>query len=266
MGFAAPSFDLTGRVAVVTGGNRGIGRSIALGLASAGASVAILARDANRNAAVEEELEAFGQRAFADTLDLTDRSTLGPAMEHVEAALGPVDILVNNAGTADISGGILSQDEEAWDAALAIHLTATMLLSRVAASSMKERRGGKIVNLASMYAIFGAGSLPSYGAAKGGVVQLTKAMAVELAPFGIQVNAIAPGWIATEMTAVVRDDAAWSDMHAMLMARTPAGRWGDADECAGAAIFLASDAARFVTGVMLPVDGGYSIAAPSCSH
>jgi 2-dehydro-3-deoxy-D-gluconate 5-dehydrogenase len=257
--FEAPSFDLTGRVAVVTGGNRGIGRSIALGLASAGASVAILARDGDRNAAVEEEIEELSRRAYADTLDVTDRAALGPALEHVEAALGPIDILVNNAGTVDIAGGILSQSEERWDAALAIHLTATMLLSKIAASSMKERGRGKIVNLASMYSIFGAGALPSYGAAKGGIVQLTRAMAVDLAPFGIQVNAIAPGWITTEMTAVVRRDDAWSDMHATLMACTPAGRWGNPDDCAGAAVFLASDAARFVTGVMLPVDGGYSV-------
>ena len=259
-GFQVPSFDLSGNVAAVTGGNRGIGRSIALGLAAAGASVAILSRNEQRNAAVVAEIEQLGQRAHAVLLDVTDRPALKPAIDEVEARLGRIDILVNNAGTADISGGILNQTEEGWDAAIAVHLTSTMLLSKFAAASMKARGRGKIINLGSMYSFFGASALPSYGAAKGGIIQLTKAMAVELAPFGIQVNAIAPGWIATELTAMARDDPAWADFNAMLLARTPMGRWGEADECAGAAVFLASKAADFVTGITLPVDGGYSIA------
>ncbi|MEE4350115.1 MAG: SDR family oxidoreductase [Pacificimonas sp.] len=259
MSAAPPSFDLVGQVAVVTGGNRGIGRAIALGLAHAGASVAILARDGDRNAVVESEIEAIGVPAYADTLDVTDRASLAPAMKHVERALGPVDILVNNAGNTDISGGVLGQSEEGWDNAIATHLDAAMLLSKIAATSMQARGRGKIINLASMYAIFGAAALPSYAAVKGAIVQLTKSMAIELAPHGIQVNAIAPGWIATEMTQVARDDPGWADFQALLLARTPAGRWGEPGECAGAAVFLASDAARFVTGVTLPVDGGYSV-------
>ena len=258
--FQAPSFDLSGKVAAVTGGTRGIGRSIALGLAAAGASVAILSRDEERNRAVLDELERFGRKAHAVRLDVTDRASLQSALGEVQKALGSIDILVNNAGTADISGGVLNQTEEGWDAAIAVHLTATMLLSKIAATAMKERGRGKIINMASMYSFFGAAALPSYGAAKGGIVQLTKAMAVELAPHGIQVNAIAPGWIATEMTAVARDDPAWADFNRTLLARTPMGRWGEADECAGAAVFLARDAADFVTGITLPVDGGYSIA------
>lgn len=257
--FRAPSFDLSGKVAVVTGGNRGIGRSIALGLAAAGASTAVLSRDAAKNAQVCKEIEALGRKAYAGALDVTDRTALAPAMTAVEAALGPIDILVNNAGTADISGGVLNQSEAGWDAAVAVHLDATMLLSKIAATSMKVRGAGKIINLGSMYSIFGAGALPSYGAVKGAIIQLTKAMAVELAPHGIQVNAIAPGWIATEMTAIARDDPAWADFNNLLMVRTPAGRWGEPDECAGAAVFLASQAADFVTGITLPVDGGYSV-------
>ena len=252
-------FSLDGRVAAVTGGNRGIGRAIALGLARAGAAVAVLARDQARNDAVVAEIEALGGRALAVTLDVTDRGALAPAVEAVERGLGPIDILVNNAGVADISGGILAQSEEGWDRTMRTHLDATFLLSKAVAASMATRKRGKIINLASMYSTFGAGALPAYGAAKGAIASLTRAMAVELAPHNIQVNAIAPGWIATEMTALARDDPAWAGFNAMLMARTPAGRWGEAKECAGAAVFLASGAADFITGVSLPVDGGYSV-------
>jgi 2-deoxy-D-gluconate 3-dehydrogenase len=257
--FTAPSFDLSGKVAVVTGGNRGIGRSIALGFASAGASVAVLARDAARNAAVAGEIAALGRKAHAGQLDVADRAALEPALAAAEQALGPVDILVNNAGNADISGGILNQTQEGWDATFAIHLEATLWLSRLAAQSMMRRKRGKILNLASMYSTFGGGAVPAYSAAKGAIVQLTKSMAIELAPRGIQVNAIAPGWIATEMTAMAREDPAWDGFTKLMLARTPAGRWGEPDECAGAAVFLASQAADFVTGITLTVDGGYTV-------
>ncbi len=259
MTFTKPGFDLSGRVAVVTGGNRGIGRSIALGLASAGASVAILARNAEKNAVVLGELNDIGVSATSVVLDVTKRETLAAAIATVEAALGSIDILVNNAGNADISGGVLNQSEAGWDNAIATHLDATFLLSKLAAQSMLARKSGKIINLASMYSIFGGAALPSYSAAKGAIVQLTKSMAIELAAHNIQVNAIAPGWIATEMTEIARVDPDWQGFNAMLLARTPAGRWGEADECAGAAVFLASPAADFITGITLPVDGGYSI-------
>lgn len=252
-------FSLDGRVAVVTGGNRGIGRGIALGLARAGAAVAILARDEAKNAAVLAELRALGKPAMAARLDVTDRAALGPAIDAVERELGGIDVLVNNAGVATVSGGVLEETEAVWDATIATHLDATFLLSKHAARSMIRRRRGKIINLASMYSYFGGSAVPSYSAAKGAVVQLTKAMAIELAPHGIQVNAIAPGWIATEMTAVVRDSPDWAEFNRMILARTPATRWGVADDVAGAAVFLASDAAAFVTGTTLPVDGGYSV-------
>jgi 2-deoxy-D-gluconate 3-dehydrogenase len=257
---SAPSpFGLGGRVAVITGGNRGIGRSIALGMARAGAAVAVLARNEERNGEVLAELKAIGVPAMALQLDVTARETLPGAIAAVEDALGGIDILVNNAGVATVTGGILGESPEVWDTTLATHLDATFLLSKHAAASMVGRKRGKIINLASMYSYFGAGMLPSYGAAKGGIVQLTKAMAVELAPHNIQVNALAPGWIATEMTALAREHADFAEFNRMILARTPAARWGEPDELAGAAVFLASAAADFITGATLPVDGGYSI-------
>lgn len=257
-GISSP-FDLSGRVAVITGGNRGIGRSIALGLARAGAAVAVLARNEEKNNQVTAEAEALGVPAMALHLDVTARETLSDAIAAVEAALGGIDILVNNAGVATLTGGILNESPEVWDTTIATHLDATFLLSKYAAASMAKRKRGKIINLASMYSYFGAAMLPSYGAAKGGIVQLTKAMAVELAPHNVQVNAIAPGWIATEMTALARENPDFAEFNRMILARTPAARWGEADEISGAAVFLASASADFITGVTLPVDGGYSI-------
>jgi 2-deoxy-D-gluconate 3-dehydrogenase len=195
-------FDLSGRVAIVTGGNGGIGRAIALGLARAGAAVAVLARDEAKNARVLEELKAIGVPAAALRLDVTRRADLQQALLDVEHRLGSLDILVNNAGVAMISGGVLNESAESWDTTIETHLNASFLLSKLAAASMVKRRRGKIINLASMYSFFGSSVVPSYSAAKGAIVQLTKSMAIELAPHNIQVNAIAPGWVETEMTAL----------------------------------------------------------------
>lgn len=259
MSTTSSPFTLSGRVAVITGGNRGIGRSIALGMARAGAAIAVLARNEEKNGQVLAELKAIGVPAIALRLDVTERTTLADAIMEVESALGGVDILVNNAGIAIVSGGILNESEDNWDTVIETHLNACFLLSKLAATSMVQRKRGKIINLASMYSYFGAGAIPSYSAAKGAIVQLTKSMAIELAAHNIQVNAIAPGWITTEMTAIVRDNPDWADFNKLILTRTPAGRWGDADEVAGAAVFLASAAADFITGTTLPVDGGYSI-------
>jgi 2-deoxy-D-gluconate 3-dehydrogenase len=156
---------------------------------------------------------------------------------------------------------VLHESAESWDTTIETHLNASFMLSKLAAASMVKRRRGKIINLASMYSFFGAGALPSYSAAKGAIVQLTKSMAIELAAYNIQVNAIAPGWIETEMTAMAwkNPDPNWAGFNQLILDRTPAHRWGQPDETAGAAVFLASAAADFITGVTLPVDGGYSI-------
>lgn len=251
-------FDLSGEIAVVTGGNGGIGRGIALGLAQAGASVAIIGRNPQKNQSVLVELLATGARALAVQVDLTDRAALQPAWQKIEQELGPVGILVNNAGNAVLSGGVLNEKAADWDNVIATQLNAVFLLSKIAATSMVTRQRGKIINLGSMYSYFGSGFAPSYSAAKGAIIQLTKSLAIELAPHNIQVNAIAPGWIETDMTAPVRTPD-FKAMNDEIMARTPAGRWGQSEEVAGTAVYLASRASQFVTGETIRVDGGYAI-------
>src|SRR4029077_6578421 len=175
-------FDLTGRVAIVTGGNGGIGRSIALGLAEAGAAVSVFGRNDEKNQRVLSELKAVGVPALAMRVDMTDRAGLEPALNRVERELGGIGILVNNAGNVSLSGGVLNEKSEDWDNVIETQLNAVFLLSKLAASSMLSRKRGKIINIGSMYSFFGSGLIPSYSAAKGAIVQLRKSMAIELAP------------------------------------------------------------------------------------
>jgi 2-dehydro-3-deoxy-D-gluconate 5-dehydrogenase len=249
------SFDLTGRVALVTGGNGGIGRSIALGLAEAGAAVAVFGRNNEKNQQVLSQLKTIGAPSLAMRVDVTDRAGLEPALNRVESELGSVNILVNNAGIVLLSGGVLQEKTEDWDSVIETQLNAVFLLSKLAARSMVSHKFGKIINIGSMYSFFGSGLVPSYSAAKGAILQLTKSMAIELAPHNIQVNAIAPGWIETDMTAPVHS----IPLNDEILARTPAGRWGQPEEVAGTAVYLASRASDFVTGATIRVDGGYSI-------
>jgi 2-dehydro-3-deoxy-D-gluconate 5-dehydrogenase len=248
-------FDLTGRVAIVTGGNGGIGRGIALGLAQAGAAVAVFGRNDEKNRQVLSELKAIGVPAMTVKVDVTNRAALEPAMNTVESELGNVSILVNNAGNVSLSGGVLNEKPEDWDCVIETQLNSVFLLSKLAARSMVSHKRGKIINIGSMYSYFGSGLIPSYSAAKGAIVQLTKSMAIELAPHNIQVNAIAPGWIETDMTAPVHT----MPLNDEILARTPAGRWGQPEEIAGTAVYLASRASDFVTGTTIRVDGGYAI-------
>jgi 2-deoxy-D-gluconate 3-dehydrogenase len=248
-------FDLSENVAVITGGNGGIGRSIAIGFAKAGASVAIFGRNEKKNESTLAELKEIGITAMAVQIDLTNRSELEPAIKKVEHELGNISILVNNAGIAVLSGGILNETEEEWDGLMETQLNAVFLLSKLVAKSMVENKRGKIINIGSMYSFFGSSFAPSYSTAKGAVIQLTKSMAIELAPHNIQVNAIAPGWFVTDMTAAVQT----MPLNDEIILRTPAGRWGQTEELAGTAIFLASKASAFVTGETIRVDGGYAI-------
>jgi 2-dehydro-3-deoxy-D-gluconate 5-dehydrogenase len=255
----AEAFDLTGKVAVVTGGNTGIGKAIALGLAEAGASVAILARNEPRNAEVLKELQRIGRPAAALRLDLSDRQALKPTLEDAERQLGPVHILVNNAAFAVLKG-LLDHTEEDWDSVLETDLTACFLMSKYAAQAMiKHGRGGKIINVASIGGFKGTPVYPSYGVSKGGLLQLTRCLAIELAPHRIQVNSLAPGWTTTEMTTWIRTETKYAELFKEMVTRTPAGRFAEPNEMAGAAVFLASVASDFMTGADLIVDGGFFI-------
>jgi 2-dehydro-3-deoxy-D-gluconate 5-dehydrogenase len=247
-------FDLTGSVALVTGGNGGLGRSMALGFAKAGAAVAIFGRNEKKNNAVLAELQAAGSRALALRVDMTKDSERDAAFAQVEKTLGPVHVLVNNAGLG-VFKPALAETREGWIETLDINLTSMFLMSKTAALSMLKRKAGKIINIASMYSLFGSGAVPAYSASKGAVVQLTKSLAIEFAPHHIQVNAIVPGFFETDMTAPIKSMPLYQE----VIHRTPAGRWGNPDECAGAAVFLAGAASDYVTGASLVVDGGYSI-------
>jgi 2-dehydro-3-deoxy-D-gluconate 5-dehydrogenase len=247
-------FDLSGRVALVTGGNGGIGRSIALGFADAGASLAILGRNAEKNKKVLAELESRGARAIAIQSDITDASQIRPAVARVEQELGPVGILVNNAGIGLIKPSLEVPLEE-WNRVIEINLTACFLLSQAAGILMTRRKAGKIINISSIYGLFGNPVAASYSASKGALIQLTKSMAIEFAPSNVQVNVIVPGYFHTELTEQFKDTLFYTE----TIKRTPAGRWGETEELAGTAIFLASRASDYMTGATLVVDGGYSV-------
>lgn len=248
-------FDLSGKTAIVTGGNGGIGLGIGLGLASAGANLIIAGRDASKNRAALAQVESKGGNAIAITCDVTRQVDIDHCVSQARDQYGSVDILVNNAGVA--SGGVPELLEEViWDQVLDVNLKSVLRFSQACHPHMKSIGGGKIINIGSMYSIFGSPFGAPYSASKGGVVQLTKSLAVAWARDNIQVNVILPGWITTDMTAPAIDNKAFYDS---IIARTPTGRFGEPEEMAGAAVFLASHAADFVTGISLPVDGGYSI-------
>jgi 2-deoxy-D-gluconate 3-dehydrogenase len=250
------AFDLTGSVAIVTGGNGGIGRGIALGLAQAGASVVIAARNEEKTAAVVAEIEALGMRALGARCDVTKRAEIDATVSAARDAFGLPTILVNNSGIARQSRPE-TMSEAAWDEVVDTNLKACFLFAQAVFPSMREAGRGKVINIGSEYSLFGSAAVVSYSASKGGVVQLTKSLAVAWAPHNIQVNCIIPGWIITDMTARGHADPAFS---AQIVGRTPAGRWGESEDCAGPAVFLASRASDFVTGVSIPVDGGYAVA------
>src|SRR6476619_2089586 len=251
-------FDLDGKVAVVTGGNGGIGLGMARGLAEAGAGIAIVGRNEAKSAAAVAELKQAGTKAIAVTADVTNKDAVITMVERVRRELGRIDILVNNAGI-NIRKSPHALDLEEWDSVIRTNLTSAFLCSQAAYPAMKETGGGKIINIGSMMSIFGASFAPAYAASKGGIVQFTRSCAVAWDADNIQVNAVLPGWIDADLTKRARKEI--DGLHDRVLGRTPAARWGAIDDFARIAVFLASPASDFATGSAIPVDGGYSIMA-----
>ncbi|QEX25018.1 2-deoxy-D-gluconate 3-dehydrogenase [Hypericibacter adhaerens] len=248
-------FDLTGKVAIVTGGNGGIGLGMAKGLADAGATVVIAARDAAKGEGAVMALAASGARSGFVAVDVTDAASCRGLVERTVERFGRLDILINNAGI-NIRKAPESYTPEEWHRVLDINLTGAFLCSQAAHPALCRAGGGKIVNIGSMMSIFGAAFAVPYAASKGGIVQMTKALATAWAKDKIQVNAVLPGWIDTDLTRQTRRQM--PGFHERIEARTPAGRWGSPDDMAGVAVFLSAPASDFVTGAAITVDGGYA--------
>ena len=249
-------FDLTGKVAVVTGGNGGIGLGMALGMAEAGAAVVLAGRDAAKAETALAELAARGATARFIAADVTQGQACRDLVAETLAQFGRLDILVNNAGTSIRK---MPQDytEAEWHHVLDTNLTGAFLCSQAAYPAMKQAGGGKMINIGSMMSLFGAPYATPYAASKGGIVQMTRALATAWAKDHIQVNAVLPGWIDTELTRTARRQV--EGLHDRVETRTPAGRWGVPADLAGIAVFLAGKGSDFVTGAAIPVDGGFSI-------
>jgi 2-deoxy-D-gluconate 3-dehydrogenase len=245
-------FELKGKAALVTGGNGGIGLGMAQGLAAAGAKVAIAGRDKAKNAAALNSLSG----AIALEADLKDEKACRAMVDEAARRLGRLDILINNAGM-----NVRKQPQEftldEWKLVMDTNLTSAFVASQTAYPHMKKAGAGKIVNIGSMMSIFGASFTTAYAASKGGIVQMTRAMATAWARDHIQVNAVLPGWIDTALTRGAREQV--KGLHENVLRRTPAGRWGEPADLSGIAVFLCSKASDFVTGTAIPVDGGYSV-------
>ena len=249
-------FDLTGRVAVITGGNGGIGLGMARGLARAGANIAVVARNEGKSARAVQSLQDMDVQAQAFQVDVTDVDAVSNMVDAVTKAFGGIHILINNAGI-NIRKRPEDLKPDEWQQVLNTNLTSAYLCSRACYPVFKRAGGGKILNNGSMLSIFGTPWGPAYAASKGGLVQLTKSLATAWAADNIQVNCFLPGWIDTELTRDARREV--DDLHERVLARTPAGRWGDVEDFEGLAIFLASAASNFITGAVIPVDGGFSV-------
>jgi NAD(P)-dependent dehydrogenase (short-subunit alcohol dehydrogenase family) len=255
------TFELAGRRALVTGASRGIGEAIALGLARFGADVAVTARDVARLADVSAEIETLGRRAVPIAMDMADVGGIRGGVAEAAAALGGVDLLVVNAGTEEVCPS-LDVEEALWDKILETNLKGAFFTAQAVARVMREaaggeRQGGTIVNVCSLTSAVGVPTAAAYGASKAGLLGLTRTLATEWAPLGIRVNAIGPGYFRTALTEMFYADDAWQ---AAMLAKIPAGRFGDLRDLVGASVFLSSDAARYVTGQIVYVDGGYMAA------
>ncbi len=250
-------FSLEGRVALVTGGNGGLGLGMALGLAEAGAHIAVAARNTEKTATALSHIEATGVKALGLTADISNESDIAEMVAKTFEVFGRLDILVNNAGTV-VRKEPQDLTTEEWDQVLDVNLRGAFLAAKTAYPHMKGQGGGKIINIGSMFSIFGGGgSGAPYSASKGGLVQLSKSLAVAWAKDNIQSNAILPGWFMTEITSDI--PVRQPERYDMISRRIPTGRWGEPEELQGAAVFLASKASDYVTWAVLTVDGGYSV-------
>ena len=245
-------FDLTGRTALITGSSKGIGYAIAAALASAGARVVLNARNAQALEQARVALAGVGFDVHAAAFDVTDADAVEAGVAQVEAQIGPIDILVNNAGMQH-RGAFAEFPIDAWHKITTTNIDSVFLVGRAVAQRMIKRQAGKIINVCSVQSELGRPGIAPYAATKGAVKMLTKGMAIDLGPYGIQVNGLGPGYFKTELTQSLVADEAFTSW---LNKRTPAGRWGDVQELGGAAIFLASAASSFVNGHILYVDGG----------
>ncbi len=249
-------FSLKDKVSIVTGGNGGIGRGIAEGFAEAGSKIVIAARNQAKTEAVVREIsQRFGTEVMGIQIDISQEDQIKSMVQQVLDKFGRIDILVNNAGIniRKMPQDLTSSD---WDEVLRVNLRGVFLCSKYVYPAMKKVGRGKIINIGSMTSLFAGAKLAPYGASKGAVVQLTRSLAIAWAPDRIQVNAILPGFINTELTMKARQEI--EGMNEKVLARTPAGRWGEPEDLKGTAIFLAGHPSDFVTGVALPVDGGFS--------
>tara|TARA_B100000700_G_C15058946_1_gene864484 strand:+ start:266 stop:1030 length:765 start_codon:yes stop_codon:yes gene_type:complete len=250
-------FDLSDKVAIVTGGNGGIGLGMAKGLAEAGAKIAVIGRNTEKNASAVNAIQNLGAKALAVETDVRDSNAVTNMVEAVVAEWGRVNILINNAGI-NIRKRPEDLSEEEWCQVLDTNLTSAFLCSKACYPEMKKAGGGKILNNGSMLSLFGSPWGSAYGSSKGGIMQMTKSHATSWADDNIQVNCYLPGWINTDLTLQAREDV--PGLHEKVLARTPAGRWGEPADLAGLAVYLASPASDFLTGTAIPIDGGFSIA------
>ena len=251
-----PLFDLSGKVAIVTGGNGGIGLGMAQGLAAAGATVVIAGRNHHKNSEAVAAVQSQGGQAHAVAVDVMQQASCEQMVQSTLQAYGRVDILVNNAGM-NIRKPPQSYALAEWNEVMQTNLTSAFVCSQAVYGAFEKNRAGKIINIGSMMSLFGASFATPYAASKGGMVQMTKALACAWAAQNIQVNAILPGWIDTDLTRQARVDV--QGLHDRVLERTPAKRWGVPNDFAGIAVFLASSASDFITGAAIPVDGGYSV-------
>ncbi len=253
MTFDFPKFSLRGRKALVTGASRGIGQALALALAHAGAAVAVNARREENLQETLTALEGMGHTAYAAAFDVREIRQITTGIERTATVLGGLDILVNNAGVEQVAPS-LEVSESQWDRIIDTNLKGAFFAAQAAARHMAARDGGALINVCSLTSAVGVPAAAPYGASKSGLVGLTRALAVEWAGYGIRVNGIGPGYFRTDLTEPFFRDASWVET---MQARIPAGRFGELDDLMGATVFLCSDAARYINGQVLYIDGGY---------